>query len=352
MAMNIKSTALTDYQDSLVSSRVLVLTGAGASVPFGMPTMAEFKASIDPHWLSLINEIPEMKKGFDLEELLGVLDFYERINDRYGNDPLLRTWFQFQTPNNLGAKATVLKNKVFDKIIDLYGQLSRENQEKAKHIYLPLYNGLLQYCGNEPSVLPIFTTNYDLTFEALGIQDSGFALCNGLRNVGHDSEWSHEHYRGALDYRFAVFRLHGCSHWMKNKRTGRILYQSQPDRRDLENKEPAVLYPLLGKEVAVPNEPFATAYSYLRECLRAARIILLIGYSGRDPLVQQYIADSLRLDSQKIIVVISKGIGLRLEFQALNKFMGNEVLHISGGIEEFKLETLVGILDSIPVKRS
>jgi hypothetical protein len=350
--MNNKSLALADFQRSLVSSHMLVLTGAGASVPFGMPTMAEFKASIDSRWLSLIDQIPEMKKGFDLEELLGVLDFYEHIGDRYPHDALLKTWFVYQGHKNLGADAKALKNEVFDKIIELYGQLSPENQEKAKQIYLPLYNGLLRYCGNEPPVLPIFTTNYDLTFEALGIKDREFALSNGLRNIGHDSEWSHEHYRGALDYKFAVFRLHGCSHWMKNKRKGRILYQSQPDRRDLDNKEPAVLYPLLGKEVAVPNEPFATAYSYLRECLRAARVILIIGYSGRDPLVQQYIADSLRLDSQKLIVVISKGIGLRSEFQALNKFMGNEVMHISGGIEEFKLETLAGILDSIPVNRS
>jgi hypothetical protein len=339
---------LTDYQRSLIGSKILVLTGAGASVPFGMPTMAEFRVHLSS---GMIDQISEMKKGFDLEVLLGVLTFYEQIGDRFPGDPLLQSAFH-QAGYPLGSNARALKNDIFDKIIDLYGELSPQLREKAGQIYLPLFNDLLCYCGNQPSVLPIFTTNYDLTFEEIRILDKNFTLNNGLQNAGHNDEWASENYRGARDYKFAIFRLHGCSHWMRNKNNSRIVFQPAPDRKDLARKEPAVLYPLVGKEVAVSEEPFATGYSYLRECLRAARVILIIGYSGRDPLIQQYIAESLRHDTQKKIIVISKHNKLRNEFKVLERFSGHPVEHIAGGIEEYKPEEIFIPIEKLGLKRN
>jgi hypothetical protein len=343
--------SLTDYQTSLEKSALLVLTGAGASVPFGMPTMAEFRTHIDTQWTDLVDQIFPNKKEFDLERLLGVLAFYEEILDQYSRDPMLHSWIQFIGRSDLGGRARGLKNHVFDRIIELYGHVPLERQEKARVLYLPLYRDLLELCGNEPQVLPIFTTNYDLTFEALRRLDSGFTVNDGIRDVGYDREWAPEHYQGAMNYKYAIFRLHGCSHWMKNNHTGRILYQSQPDRKDPGNKEPAVLFPLLGKEVAVPHEPYATAYSYFRECLRAAHVILIVGYSGRDPLVQQYIADSLRRDTDKGIIVISKGNELRQEFKTFERFLGRQVKHVAGGIEDCNVSELMRGLEALGLQR-
>lgn len=317
---------------SLQQSKVVLLTGAGASAPFGMPTMDKFAELIDPNWhdmaMQIISRHPRHEN--DLEFLLGRLSLYETIQSEHASDTNLRNWISF-----LGyeacQKAPALKQHIFGRIVRRYGKLSTENRKKAASIYQELLQGLLSVTANDPPTLPIFTTNYDLVFEAVRDANPFLSFCNGLKTTQEESMWRPEHYSQS-DYQFAIFRVHGCSHWMKDKRTDEIFFQAIPDTEGTEFREPCVLYPLPGKENRLDEEPFRTPYRLLDVCLKTAQTIILIGYSGRDPRIQASLLEALGLDPSKLLIVVTGSDQLRPELQVL-KTRTNQFEHLGKGIE-------------------
>lgn len=332
--MDANSHAHSGWYRSLSYTQLVVITGAGASVPLGMPAMTGFYELLDPanrSWaLRILKSFKEA--GNDLEFLLGRIAFYEQLRNEVARDAVLKERI---TEGNLGElvqQVVPLREKIFDTIIRFYGRLSPQAAQKAVELYKDLYLQLLEAAGNSPLVLPIFTTNYDLTFEAIRDSLSDRKLCNGLEPRGEYSVWAPEVYKKQFDYSFAVFRLHGCSHWFQDKSSGEIVFQPLPDRRDPENKEPRVLYPVPGKDERIDEDPFRTAYEHLRVCLAAAKTVVILGYSGRDLTVQRCLSDALIADPQKKFVVVTASSQLRPELAAVIPKQ-NIIAHIGGGIE-------------------
>lgn len=324
---------------ALSRTGVLVLTGAGASVPLGMPAMDRFSDLLTQQGGELLAQfIPPTGKSAwnDLEELLERLTFYEEVKNRYATDRNMQLWVGFQNQRQTGALAERLKSQIFEAIIRRLGILDDAAIAKAVSIYPSLYESLLKAAGNRPPVLPIFTTNYDLTFEALRDRNPrSFKICTGIKSIAETSEWHQENYQTQNRYEFAIFRLHGCSHWMKERSTGRIYYQQIPDTSNPDTREPCVLYPIPGKEDRIYEQPFRCAYWHFEKLLMTAKTIVIIGYSGRDPVIQSHLLESLEHDRSKRIAIVTGGDTLREE---LKTFKGRcaEFKHFSGGIEKNK----------------
>lgn len=323
------------WHNSVLKSRVIVLAGAGASAPLGMPTMDEFFKLLnfkDSFLEGAFSALDAPQK--DIEGILGRLAYYEALQDQVLRDDNLRKVVSgVDGIKGLASAAKVCRERIFDRIVATYGRLSNEAKTKAESLYKNFYLTLLESAGNDPRVLPIFTTNYDLTFEAIRERSPDFGFCTGLSLQGEDRIWDPLAYEMAKDHPFAIFRLHGCSHWMKDKQTERIFYQALPDRKDLTAKQPCILYPVPGKDDRLDEEPFRTGYRYLELCLRIAKIILIIGYSGRDSGIQKLLSDALEVDSERLLIVVSKGATLRPEFNDLKKRC-RQFWHIERGIEE------------------
>jgi hypothetical protein len=294
--------------------------------------MDGFSKLIDARWQSLVSQVMARQKepNNDLEYLLGRLEFYQSIADEHTKDTLLRSWISANN-TNLGHQAHELKWHIFDKIIKTYGFLSPQASAKAVDIYHPLFTGLLDLVQGR-SVLPIFTTNYDLTFEAIRDGKLDFTICNGVATTGEIGRWSRKVYETQANYRFAIFRLHGCSHWMRQKLGGGIVFQALPDIGDAEIREPCLLYPIPGKEDRIFEEPFRTAYRHFELCLLAAKTIVIIGYSGRDPIIRAHLKEALELDPVKRIIVVTGGKQLRPELEEL-KASCQDFVHLPDGIE-------------------
>ncbi len=334
--MRLDGKLVSSCYQALKLSRILVITGAGASAPLNMPAMDNFYKVIDPSWDDWISKLLQgfPEKGNDLEFLLGHLDFYEDLRDKCVRDPHLRNVLPPDRLDSVLGAARNIRERIFDTIVTTYGRLSPQAKKKAIRIYKNLYFRLLEATQNEAKVLPIFTTNYDLTFEGLRDEASDFNICNGIRREGDFASWDPTAYETQDDYRFAIFRLHRCSHWMKDKgeNGGEIIFQARPDRRDLQNKEPCILYPVAGKEAKISEEPFGTAYKHLQTCLNAAQTVVIIGYSGRDVAIQRYLEEALARDEAKNLVLVTKGKKLRPELQAVIRRAKN-YRHLHGGIE-------------------
>lgn len=331
-----KSPEMKPYK-ALLRSEILVLTGAGASVPLGMPAMDGFYRRLRPdlrEWAEVIfNSFEEQNN--DLEFLLGRIAYYEHLReDSQRDEHLNKNIVSTSALGVLVAKGKEVRENIFDTIVNSYGRLSPEAKEKAAELYRDLYYKLLPEDGTQPRVLPIFTTNYDLTFEGIRDLSKHFKLCNGMSGAGEYGVWERNSYREQEDYNFAIFRLHGCSHWVRDKgsRDGELAFQARPDRRDLANKEPVILYPLPDKDSRLEEEPFRTAYHHFELCLEAAKAIVIIGYSGRDKVVQRYLAEALKADPNKKFVIVSKGPTLRQELQDIIP-QANIAAYIRGGIE-------------------
>jgi len=323
-----------------------VLTGAGASVPLGMPAMDGFERILSENQRQLLKQIrpPNTTTAWnDLEELLERLTFYEDIDVRHRRDPNLQIWIRFISGRDTGNIARQLKNGIFQGIIERLGLLDEQAAEIAESLYKPLFLDLLGSATNDSAALPIFTTNYDLTFEAIRDRSLDFTICNGIRGMGESFRWSQKAYEETRDYKFAIFRLHGCSHWMKQRSTGRIFFQPLPDTRNPETREPCVLYPLPFKETRIYEQPFRCAYFHFEQALVSAQTIVIIGYSGRDPAIQFRILEALEHDRTKRIAVVTGNDEVRPEFDEI-KTQCAEFKHFVGGIEKTgdKLTNWVG----------
>jgi hypothetical protein len=229
------------------------------------------------------------------------------------------------------SAAGEFKEHVFARIIEPYGRLNKENQDRVCEIYLLLLRGLRRLSPSDSSVLLVFTTNYDLIPEALIEGDPKSQYCLGMKTSGFAAKWDPSVY-ASTDYDYGIFRLHGCSHWMRDKKSGEIFFQALPDTQGVDRREPCVLYPLPGKESRLNEEPFRTAYQYFEKCLENVRTIIIIGYSGRDPSIQAAIFDALESDKKKRVIVVTSGGQLREGLKGIQK-RSAEFSHLTGGIE-------------------
>jgi hypothetical protein len=187
--VNLSSDLVPAEYTSLLKSKTLVLTGAGTSVPFGMPAMDGFLEIIKGDEFQqlaklIVRDGPSGKP--DLEYLLGRLTYYRNILHEWQRDKVLQGWMQL-SDKKLGERAGQLRDHIFEQIIRRYGRLTQDARKKAAQFLFPLLIMLRQTAGNNPLVLPIFTTNYDLTYENLSAEVSDLSICTGMVREGPDS---------------------------------------------------------------------------------------------------------------------------------------------------------------------
>lgn len=331
----------SDLNPTICSSSIVVLTGAGASVPFGMPAMANFCSCCDSEKAGILQQIcrpflPD--NSVDLEFVLGKLEFYENeITRDLLNDGFLTRYFGSSTQHiatEMGKFCRNLRGYLYEKIIETYGLLSEEQQTIARNLYLDLF---MELAARNRTVLPVFTTNYDLMFESLTDSNSQFRMINGMRPTAQGYRWDPTTYSESLAD-LAVFRLHGCSHWFQRKRDKAIWFQALPDLKDPSNKGPQIIYPEPGKDARLVDEPFVTAYRYFRHCLKSADLIIIIGYSGRDEVIQEALRESMADEKpwhdasvKKRFIVITRSEELPPHIDRI--LPKKRVIHLRAGIE-------------------
>jgi len=162
--------------------------------------------------------------------------------------------------------------------------------ERARRLYLWLLL-LLKSFSETWCPLPVFTTNYDWTWERIaeGLKTRFNKLIDGFTARPMGMIWDpmlFHRLKGSRYWQIVLFKLHGSTSWYQqsNKQIVKITH-AENDPGELRS---AVIYPVREKSVLATQEPFATPYRYLRACLGGGvRLCVVIGYSFRDPQVNE-----------------------------------------------------------------
>ncbi len=279
--------------------KLVVITGAGASVPLNMPTTAGFLEvlkrhhSIDQQLLqqaiaASANIVASTQmQVVDVESLLDYLSSFS------SGAPALLAETQISLPTGQRddiirrAKAyDGLREQILATIVDTYGAV---DPDKAVHLLHALTYGLAK-CF-DINTIPVFTLNYDLAFETYVDQfQPKIEIIDGFDRAPSTliREWSKDVFSASIakplapetELRIVLFKLHGSANWGRHA-PSRKLHQMGLVGRDPGEYETVLYYPSLNQKPTY-QEPFQTAFDYFLECIRQAESIVIIGTAFRD----------------------------------------------------------------------
>jgi hypothetical protein len=315
-----------NFPESIAGAKVVVLTGAGASVPLGLFTTRQFLEDfrrdvemlpdLDAPLSWVMSEAAENDSDIEI-----VLDRLERQRDAVRLLLADRRFVHFVQQDRQDredkaqaylAETDAIIKAIQDKVIDHY---SSAEPELAAELYRPMLREFRAWFSRIPELgytLPLFTLNYDSSVELAAnrladapIEQDGqqlpVRLVDGLlqSNEGAERRWSPRAFESysetSGELGLVLVKLHGSVRWGRDSRPGRshqIVEIPTGVGRDPGRFRTAILYPTLAPK-PVNDEPFRTGYRLLRVCLRNTRFLAVIGCSLRDPELAAEIRDAM-----------------------------------------------------------
>jgi len=356
------------HRPKVFDTKLLLLTGAGASKPLDMPLMKDFynllRGRSDETQRQLLHEIfltnIKKKEGIpDLEALLALIERYRRFynilfeDERFGlpvDDKfkkhveewkedvaeekkraemeakgLLKTDTGYYsspappptTPHQASygsylEQAYLRKGKVesLDTLLRnlIFGVYGKDlDDRKLNELYSPLFEVIGRHFPQD--FIPIFTTNYDTAIEAYAGRsdihlETGFAPTTTGGTIWKSLRFDQFRPRKSKQ-NIVLFKLHGSLAWHRKDNT--IISTGLPIR-DPSGYQSVVIYPTQTKEFP-DEEPFRTMYGFLKGCLIVAKLAIVIGYSFRDPGIRRIMDEALdRNPSLRFVLVCGPNV--------------------------------------------
>jgi len=285
---------MSELSEHITSAPVVILTGAGASVPLGKPTTAQFVESIDGDqrrehgrvWSELVRSCSDMWHTdlVDVEMILqhvgDMLDLADRVRRDYNLVAIA------DNAKSICDRYRTIESQLCEAVVERYSDVP---PARATALYKPLFKGLRAHPRTR--TLPIFTLNYDLAVETAATRLS-VPLVDGVRRgAPARSRWSaaeFHRYAPRDELTVVLFKLHGSTTWAWGK-DGSLVELPSGTGKDPGAFRHALLYPYLSPK-GLEREPFKTGYAYLAGCLGKAEVLLIVGTSLRD----QHLVEVLR----------------------------------------------------------
>src|SRR6266516_2787712 len=306
----------------------MLFLGAGASKPFGIPTMEGFTDEIlsilekkDLGYGSMVREIQtdcaKLDLKSDIEAVLTILRgrmepdkalrdvgplvaLFAKDYRIFGLAPNVKPTL---APN---VEASIVVKEVEDAIYQRCLQIDRNTTVR---MYDALWNGLRGVnWGSNPFVnrspQKFFTTNYDLSVEAFFRRkswsyDDGFQQ-DGVGNMAFVSHW------GGRGSAISLYKMHGSIDYYIME-DGKIVRSDAPLETTNIHGERIIgrrmIYPA-GEKYAT-RWPFFNYLSELRQALFSESDCLVIGYSFRDVPVNNAFVDAVQMNSSLRIFLVS-----------------------------------------------
>ena len=306
--------------DIYSKAKVMVFLGAGASAALGMPTSKAFPKYI------------QEKHGWNTKNLCSICaDYLQSMGKReYTSEEIdaedLRDWLVIMentTESLARAKSDSVPplskfpgdpqqaftwvnhaRKEFEKIIrETYKGVSEKEAYRHYHTLLRrLFNFGL-------SVLPIFTTNYDLVLESYaGHHSHPIKLVDGS-SPGHSSAEPpkldttlFDTSRNTLNT-VLFFKLHGSTTWFKHEEKNEVIllpFGTNP----LPKYDNLLIYPTKGKGEILKDYPFNEYYEYFKKYSesKSVRLCIVIGYSFGDPTINEHFKTAIKRGMRLLII--------------------------------------------------
>lgn len=283
-----------------------LLTGAGASVPFGFPTTTQFFEHGGKPWSISPPELFELVKKHlgtpskppDVEDVLGLLDpaadFFKGESGKFIAFVLSgRVSKPFvNLPSQVPAAAEEIKRRCHD----LYG--SEPERDEVAKLYEPLFE-LLEW---KKHAVPWFTTNYDRTAQAMLriAHDQGVSRADGFVV---NSEYSPSEFDSARTG-LKVYRLHGAIHWFVEN----DIFKDQVHGSYVLGRRAFIPPGFKGDPRRGPDGPHKDAHIQFANELKRVNCLVVIGFSFRDATLNEILRDALEVNESLIVRSINPSI--------------------------------------------
>ncbi len=290
------------------------LLGAGASAPFGIPTMQQMVVDFETELnrrgsteeVFLYHEISGFLKNtlgrpVDLEVVFTIVDsFVHWSPDRLG---LASLYHSLRLLKREGQKNVALIEKAYGELFDtLTRDLTGGRVVRNSHW--------------APDNQAIFTTNYDATLEHYWVDCVRVSLNTGFQwndvigmKVSRPDNWRDAGYP-------KLFKLHGSVTWLNDAEYGlteqRVVPRDMKKWTDSKFLGQVMLYPIEEKELYV--EPYLTMFEQLNRELASTQYWIVVGYSFADRFIRDiFIRNSRETTRMAILHPHADQIAQRLE---------------------------------------
>ena len=312
--------------------------GAGASAPFGIPTMQgmvkEFEKTLQPETKSgerrLYDEVCEflnatLGRPTDLEAVFSVVESIMNWSpDRMGVAALYHaTKFarSRQGFEGIGVPSPPSSDEVriassleadFERFVQHSCQLKEGVSEKIDSVYQNFFTQMSGPAsaenggpdGRHPfGNWPMFTTNYDAILEHYWLDIVQVPLNTGFdfNPVARMEVSNPEALRGGG---LRLFKLHGSITWLLDDHWGLTEQRVPPEEMKTftgrKFRGPGMLYPIEEKELYV--EPYETMYLMLNRELAQRPRWIAIGYSFGDRIIRGIFERNSRAETRLVLV--------------------------------------------------
>jgi hypothetical protein len=315
----------------------LFFLGAGASAPFGIPTMMGMVSQFEQKLLdaantgggavqdelqlyqTVKNSLVEMGSRPDLEGVFTVIDSisndstiadigpvgaYIADKDRFGGARRIATdQAQMETAKGLKDK--------FRTFVRQACWFDEERIDEVDKIYKPVFDAIGQAnnWGKETrdgkeyyiaSGVSIFTTNYDTIVE---LYWKGLTRINDLFVDTNDIKTFNPSFIDPANQDPKIVHLHGAINWVKPK-DGSIARSSRTESKRIGRSEvigEVMLYPIQQKDLYL--SPWFELFTGLKRNLSTANRIVVIGYSFNDQFIRDLFKHELDTRPRKTVLV-------------------------------------------------
>lgn len=306
----------------------MLFLGAGASKEIGPPTMKKLSQVLEKEfqkegYINLILDIKNRLNNFGLkEDEIEFETFFSILNGLENPTRSIKELGPFAMyMSNLVKKSLPKVPEKFREITEkvIVQECLKFNEDKAINIYRPLLK-VLSFKSARKVVLadgrefqeqlcrPIVTTNYDLVLEKTIPKlygdnsrfNRGFEFLRNYRG----SFFSNDLYRtGYVDY----VKLHGSIDWFWRADINKI-EELRWEPKELSYYDEAYrgrtwIFPI--QEKYVSKYPNSILHGYFQKMLLELKIYIVIGYSFRDPAINNAFIDALNENKDSRIVIIN-----------------------------------------------
>ena len=301
------------------SKDMIFLLGAGASAEAEIPISGEMIAKIEglmttrPNWKPFLSLYHHVKSAiyysaglrgefntsvnFNIEVLANTLYELAR-NEEHPIYPFVGSWngrFSALAGENF-KQVEQLRQMILDQLKDW---VQPENMKKADY-----YKGFrrLQQAIGFP--LKVFSLNYDLCFERV-VADDSYRVETGFGGYGDDHPWEWRRFEEPQVEsdrpEVYLYKLHGSINWKRN--TAGNLVAVDHAGSNIPALEMQVIF---GREFKLEaGDPYLFYAFEFRRSTLDARAIVSMGYGFGDDHINKMIAQALRHDPNKRLVVIA-----------------------------------------------
>lgn len=354
------------YAEGWCTLRIALFLGAGASVPYGMPTTKDLWDKIRRDNPGLPRrDILDSGSFHDIEQVLSVLDQLIKFSEsragklyagsgggspRHRSVNTIEDIFSMPSIRRHEAHAIIASafklhvreshslKKTIKQLVTRSYRWDPSHHRTAEKILKPLFD----LSKSKEGHVTVFTTNYDTVIEEYCRNPGRRIECiDGFRphGAGQAPVWDGKFAprNDALPTKVFLYKLHGSMNWLAGASRGQEHIFQKLTTSALDGRASGMyIHPSLdaGDEVG-QAEPYSTILRHFRRTLPSFNVCIVIGYSFRDACISDELVKFA--GSGKLLVLLSPTAASDFETNALKgapptgskgKWRGNDIIRV------------------------